>query len=181
MACAGPGDGEDEPPEGAFDADVTAFVTDRLNVAAGWYDYELEGHVLTPNPETYVVRDTSTGEARYVASMAKAALAAGADGLLIEVHAAPERALCDGAQALTPEAFSKLSAELQQLAPLVGKRWQYGNRTAAGVAIERRPEPESREHAGRQANRRAGVAAIEDLPRTMQPGGRHHHGGLRPS
>ena len=84
----------------------------------------------------------STGDARYVAPMAKAALVAGADGLLVEVHAEPERALSDGHQALTPAAFAQLSAELQQLAPLVGRRWQYGNRAAAGVeGVERRPDP----------------------------------------
>lgn len=90
-----------------------------------------------------VVVDPShaTGDARYVAAMARAALVAGADALLIEVHADPERALCDGRQALTPAAFAKLAAELQQLAPLVGKRWQFGNREAAGVRVERRPDP----------------------------------------
>jgi 3-deoxy-7-phosphoheptulonate synthase len=71
----------------------------------------------TPLP---VVVDPShgTGAARYVAPMARAALCAGADGLLIEVHAEPDKALCDGQQALTPAMFASLMAELQQLAPL---------------------------------------------------------------
>ncbi len=50
----------------------------------------------------------ATGYARYVAPMAIAAVAAGADGLMIEVHNDPSRALCDGPQSLTPEAFSDL-------------------------------------------------------------------------
>jgi 3-deoxy-7-phosphoheptulonate synthase len=64
-----------------------------------------------------------TGDAALVPAMAKAALAAGADGLLIEVHAAPEQALCDGRQALRPAAFATLMADLRRLAPAVGKHW----------------------------------------------------------
>ncbi len=75
----------------------------------------------TPLP---VIVDPShgTGVSRYVAPMAKAAMAAGADGLLIEVHAQPELALCDGQQALTPQAFGALMDDLRQLAPLCGRR-----------------------------------------------------------
>jgi 3-deoxy-7-phosphoheptulonate synthase len=64
-----------------------------------------------------------TGDASLVAPMAKAALMAGADGLLIEVHAAPEQALCDGKQALRPAEFAQLAAELRRLVPLCGRRW----------------------------------------------------------
>ena len=64
-----------------------------------------------------------TGDASLVPAMAKAAVAAGADGLLIEVHAAPELALCDGKQALRPAEFLQLMAELRRLVPLCGKRW----------------------------------------------------------
>ncbi|MFQ3610523.1 MAG: 3-deoxy-7-phosphoheptulonate synthase [Fimbriimonadales bacterium] len=52
------------------------------------------------------------GHARYVASVALASVAAGADGLLIEVHPHPERALSDGAQSLTPEAFERLMGQI---------------------------------------------------------------------
>ncbi len=52
------------------------------------------------------------GHARYVSSVALASVAAGADGLLIEVHPHPERALSDGAQSLTPEAFERLMAQI---------------------------------------------------------------------
>jgi 3-deoxy-7-phosphoheptulonate synthase len=72
-----------------------------------------------------VVVDPShgTGRAELVAPMAKAALLAGADGLLIEVHADPERALCDGRQALRPAEFAQLAAELRRLVPFCGRRW----------------------------------------------------------
>ena len=50
----------------------------------------------------------ATGYAKYVKSMSLAAVAAGADGLMIEVHDNPQAALCDGQQSLTPEAFSRL-------------------------------------------------------------------------
>ncbi len=62
-----------------------------------------------------VVADPShaTGYTRYVAPMALAAVAAGADGLEIEVHDAPEKAWSDGAQALTPEQFSELMERIR--------------------------------------------------------------------
>lgn len=56
-----------------------------------------------------------------VDSMAKAAVAAGADGLMVEVHNDPENALCDGAQSLKPEKFDKLMKELTAIANAVGK------------------------------------------------------------
>lgn len=56
-----------------------------------------------------------------VDSMAKAAVAAGADGLMIEVHNDPENALCDGAQSLKPEKFDKLMKGLTAIAKAVGK------------------------------------------------------------
>lgn len=56
-----------------------------------------------------------------VETLAKAAVAVGADGLLIEVHNDPEHALCDGAQSLRPERFAKLMGELQGIARIVGR------------------------------------------------------------
>ena len=50
----------------------------------------------------------ATGHARFVKPMAVAAAAAGADGLMIEVHNDPTRALCDGPQSLTPDAFAEM-------------------------------------------------------------------------
>lgn len=56
-----------------------------------------------------------------VEPMAKAAVAAGADGLIIEVHNDPEHALCDGAQSLKPERFARLMGELGGIAKIVGR------------------------------------------------------------
>jgi len=57
----------------------------------------------------------STGSARYVHSMSLAAVAAGADGLIIEVHDNPAAAMCDGPQSITPGAFDKLSSEITRM------------------------------------------------------------------
>ncbi|HZN54797.1 MAG TPA: 3-deoxy-7-phosphoheptulonate synthase, partial [Candidatus Polarisedimenticolaceae bacterium] len=62
-----------------------------------------------------------TGLRELVAPMAKAALACGADGLLVEVHCDPPRALSDGRQSLFPEQFEALMRELRPIADAVGK------------------------------------------------------------
>ena len=56
-----------------------------------------------------------------VASLSKAAVAAGADGLIVEVHTRPEEALSDGAQSLLPERFRELIGELKVLAKAIGR------------------------------------------------------------
>lgn len=56
-----------------------------------------------------------------VEPMAKAAVAAGADGLMVEVHNDPENALCDGAQSLKPEKYDMLLNSISKIAPVVGK------------------------------------------------------------
>jgi len=63
----------------------------------------------------------AVGKWDLVAPMAKAAVAAGADGLLIEVHANPEEALCDGEQSLKPKAFKQLMEDLRPIAKAVGR------------------------------------------------------------
>ena len=70
-----------------------------------------------------VVADPShgTGLRDKVAPMARAAVAAGADGLLIEVHHDPDHALSDGAQSLFPSQFDRLMAELRIIAPAIGR------------------------------------------------------------
>jgi len=70
-----------------------------------------------------IVVDPSHGTGRRdkVAPMARAAVAAGADGLLIEVHPDPDKALCDGAQSLLPAQFDALMSELQLIATAVGR------------------------------------------------------------
>jgi 3-deoxy-7-phosphoheptulonate synthase len=70
-----------------------------------------------------VVADPSHGAGRrdMVAPMARAAVAAGADGLLIEVHHDPDHALSDGAQSMYPVQFDRLMAELRIIAPAIGR------------------------------------------------------------
>jgi 3-deoxy-7-phosphoheptulonate synthase len=63
----------------------------------------------------------ATGDRDLVGPMARAALAAGADGVMIEIHPRPSEALCDGPQALTPEALEALAAELAALARALGR------------------------------------------------------------
>ncbi len=71
-----------------------------------------------------IVADPSHGTGRRdkVSPMGRAAIAAGADGLLIEVHNCPDKALSDGAQSLYPEQFARLVGELRVIAPAVGRR-----------------------------------------------------------
>jgi len=71
-----------------------------------------------------IIADPShgTGRWRYVKPMAKAAIAAGADGLMIEVHCRPEAALSDGAQSLTPDNFLQLMVEIKAVAEAVGRK-----------------------------------------------------------
>ncbi len=63
----------------------------------------------------------ATGEWDYVAPMAKAAVAAGADGLIVEVHPNPEVALSDGPQSLLPKKFAALITDLRKVARAVGR------------------------------------------------------------
>jgi 3-deoxy-7-phosphoheptulonate synthase len=63
----------------------------------------------------------ATGLAWMVPAMAKAAIAAGADGIIVEVHNDPEKALCDGEQSITPEAFGTLMETLKKYAAIEGK------------------------------------------------------------
>ncbi len=71
-----------------------------------------------------IVADPSHGTGRRdkVAPMAKASVAAGADGLIIEVHPDPDRAMSDGAQSLRPEQFGELMGQLKLIAAAVGRR-----------------------------------------------------------
>ncbi|WIW71626.1 3-deoxy-7-phosphoheptulonate synthase [Anaerosinus gibii] len=71
-----------------------------------------------------VIVDPSHGTGRWqmVRPMARAAIAAGADGLMIEVHPNPEIALCDGKQSLTPSNFNEVMNEVEKFAQLMGKK-----------------------------------------------------------
>src|SRR3989339_148594 len=79
--------------------------------------------VLKQKTHLPIVVDPSHGVGKWdlVAPMAKAAVAVGADGLLIEVHTNPENAMSDGEQSLKPDAFKKLMAELKLIAKAVGR------------------------------------------------------------
>jgi len=63
----------------------------------------------------------ATGRPDLIPAMARAAVAAGADGVHIEVHSCPETALSDGPQALLPEQYAALTEDLRRLAALMGK------------------------------------------------------------
>jgi 3-deoxy-7-phosphoheptulonate synthase len=78
-----------------------------------------------------IIGDPSHGAGRrdMVAPMARAAVAAGADGLIIEVHCDPDRALSDGAQSMFPAQFDRLMAELRIIAPAIGR----------GICVETAP------------------------------------------
>jgi len=79
--------------------------------------------VLNRKTHLPVVIDPSHAGGKWwlVEPMAKAAIAAGADGLIIEVHNNPECALCDGAQSLKPAKFDTLMRQITQIAQVVGK------------------------------------------------------------
>ena len=64
----------------------------------------------------------ASGISRLVSPMSMAAVGAGADGLIIEVHNDPPHALCDGAQSLRPEQFAELVEKLRKILPVVGKK-----------------------------------------------------------
>ncbi|MDY6851246.1 MAG: 3-deoxy-7-phosphoheptulonate synthase, partial [Thermodesulfobacteriota bacterium] len=71
--------------------------------------------ILKERSHLPVIVDPShaVGNCRYVCPLAKAALAVGADGVMVEVHISPETALCDGEQSLKPEIFSELMDDLR--------------------------------------------------------------------
>lgn len=69
----------------------------------------------------YVDPSHAAGRRDLVESMSLAAIAAGAHGVMVEVHYCPEKALCDGPQALLPEQFTSLMDQIRAVAPVVGK------------------------------------------------------------
>lgn len=79
--------------------------------------------VLKQRTHLPVIVDPShgTGIRSLVPTMAKASIAAGADGLLMEVHYRPEEALCDGSQSLYPEEFGMMMKDLRKVAEAVGR------------------------------------------------------------
>ena len=80
--------------------------------------------VLKEKTHLPVIVDPShaVGNWKYVPSMAKAAVVAGADGIMMEMHPHPEKALCDGEQSLKPKSYEILMQQIKQLAVLMEKR-----------------------------------------------------------
>ncbi len=80
----------------------------------------------------------ATGKSQYVASMALAAIAAGADALMIEVHLNPAKALSDGPQSLTPKQYEELIQEMAAISKAIGRLSQ-----PSFISLEAIPEQES--------------------------------------
>jgi 3-deoxy-7-phosphoheptulonate synthase len=80
----------------------------------------------------------ATGIRAKVSPMGRAAIAAGADGLIIEVHTEPEKALSDGPQSLYPHQFEQLMRDLYVIAPVVGKQVDYAYLDKARIMKPRR-------------------------------------------
>jgi 3-deoxy-7-phosphoheptulonate synthase len=78
-----------------------------------------------------------TGRRDSVLPMARAAVAAGADGIMVEVHNHPELALSDGPQSIYPEQFDRMMDDLEQIAPVVGRSLPRGIHLDATTAASR--------------------------------------------
>jgi 3-deoxy-7-phosphoheptulonate synthase len=74
-----------------------------------------------------------TGKRDSVLPMARAAVATGCDGILVEVHNHPDKALSDGPQSIYPDQFARMMDELEQIAPVVGRRLPRGIHVAAAA------------------------------------------------
>ncbi len=94
--------------------------------------------VLRERTHLPIIVDPShgTGVRSYVGPMALAAVAAGADGVMIEVHPRPEEALSDGPQSLTPEMLEHLLRDLEVIAPVVGRQLGLSRKHPAPVEIQ---------------------------------------------
>ena len=76
----------------------------------------------------------ATGKRDSILPMARAAVASGCDGILVEVHNHPEKALSDGPQSIYPDQFARMMDELEQIAPVVGRKLPRGIRVEAATA-----------------------------------------------
>ena len=115
-------------------------------------------HSLTHLP---VIADPShaVGIRDKVPPMALAAVAAGADGLIVEVHPSPERAMSDGAQTLCPEQFEKMMRDINVLAPVIGKSVAH-----RPTRLSPAQQPASITSGGKAAQPQAGEAALPASP-----------------
>src|SRR5215475_81601 len=84
-----------------------------------------------------IIADPShgTGLRDKVIPMARAAVAAGADGIIVEVHPTPDRALSDGGQSLYPDQFARLVSELRAIGTAIGRPVANAAGTAATVGV----------------------------------------------
>jgi 3-deoxy-7-phosphoheptulonate synthase len=91
---------------------------------------EVESHKLIAHPvlkkltHLPVIIDPShsTGDSAFVSAIARAGVAAGADGIIVEVHHDPAHAISDGKQSLTPEVFAKMVKQVKAVAEAVDRR-----------------------------------------------------------
>ncbi len=65
----------------------------------------------------------AAGDRQFVPALARAGIAAGADGIMVECHDNPAKAMCDGPQALLPETFAALMKELEGIAGVLGRKF----------------------------------------------------------
>lgn len=81
--------------------------------------------VVKANSHLPIIVDPShaSGHREFVPALARAGMAAGADGIMVEVHDCPSKAMCDGPQALLPETFANLMRELDAIAGILGKNF----------------------------------------------------------
>jgi len=75
-----------------------------------------------------------TGKRNKVTPLSRAAVAVGADGLMVEVHQDPDKALSDGVQSLYPEQFDELMAQVRQIAPIVGRTIRLADQAVAPLS-----------------------------------------------
>jgi len=89
----------------------------------------------------------ATGMREKVSPMARSAVAAGADGLMIEVHHDPEHALSDGAQSLYPQQFRQLMRDIYVIAPVIGKQLDFAHLERVQVIERKRKNGSARQRA----------------------------------
>ena len=82
-----------------------------------------------------------TGKRNKVTPMSRAAVAVGADGLLVEVHHQPDKALSDGTQSLFPEQFDELMVQVRQIAAVVGRTIVEIGAPAVVVGVSPKSQP----------------------------------------
>jgi 3-deoxy-7-phosphoheptulonate synthase len=90
----------------------------------------------------------ATGMREKVSPMARSAVAAGADGLMIEVHHDPDHAMSDGAQSLYPQQFRQLMRDIYVIAPVVGKQLDFSHLERVRVIERKRQSGSARQRAG---------------------------------